>query len=204
MPKATFYNLPAEKREILIKAAKMEFSRVSLHESSISNIVKAAEIPRGSFYQYFSDKDDAFYYVLELHGKMEVRRFITCLKNANGDLFETATAMYKSMLENFRSQENRDFFRNAFLNMSYKVERTFTKNFSKEKLKHLMEFRQLLDTSNLEISHKADVFHIVQIIIAVTFHNLVLSFAREWTDDEAVDKFLIEMELLKRGLCKET
>lgn len=196
--------MPAEKQEILIEAAKNEFSRVSLHEASISNIVKTAEIPRGSYYQYFADKDDAFFYVLELHGNMGMRRFIICLKNADGDIFETAICMYQSMLKNFRTQENRDFFRNAFLNMSYKVEKAFTKNFSKEKLRHLMEIRQLLDTSNLETENKEDVFHIVQIIIAVTFHNLVLSFAKELTNKEAIDKFMVEMELLKHGLCKKT
>lgn len=204
MPKATFFNLPAEKQEILIEAAKKEFSRVSPHEASISNIVKTAKIPRGSFYQYFDDKDDAFFYVLELHSNMGMRRFIACLKDADGDIFETAIFMYKSMLENFRSKENRDFFRNAFLNMSYKVEKTFTKNFSKEKLRHLMEIRQLLDTSNLDIGNQGDVFHMVQVIIAVMFHNLVLSFANELTDKEAIDKFMTEIELLKHGLCKKT
>lgn len=204
MPKVTFFNLPEEKQEILIEAAKKEFSRVSLHEASISNIIKAADIPRGSFYQYFDDKDDAFFYVLELHGNIGIRRFIACLKDSDGDIFETAALMYKSMLKNFRSQENRDFFRNAFLNMSYKVERTFTKNFSKEKLKNLMEIRQLLDTSDLDIESKGDVFHIVQIIIAVMFHNLVLSFAKELTDNEAMDKFMVEVKLLKRGLCKQS
>src|SRR5690625_5472893 len=65
MPKPTFFNLPKKKRDHLIQAATDEFSRVPLNEASIANIVKNADIPRGSFYQYFEDKEDAFYYLLE-------------------------------------------------------------------------------------------------------------------------------------------
>ena len=65
MPKLTFFNLPEMKRNKLIRAAEAEFSRVPLSQASISNIVKAAEIPRGSFYQYFENKEDAYYFLLE-------------------------------------------------------------------------------------------------------------------------------------------
>ena len=33
MPKKTFYNLPEEKRNKIIEAAKEEFSRVPIHEA---------------------------------------------------------------------------------------------------------------------------------------------------------------------------
>jgi AcrR family transcriptional regulator len=57
MPKPTFFNLSTDKKENLIQAARREFSRAPLHEALISNIVKSAEISRGSFYQYFDDKE---------------------------------------------------------------------------------------------------------------------------------------------------
>lgn len=58
MPKTTFFHLSEEKQSRLLNAAKNEFSRTSLKEASIANIVKLAEIPRGSFYQYFENKED--------------------------------------------------------------------------------------------------------------------------------------------------
>ena len=64
MPTDTFFKLPEEKRERIIKAAVDEFARVPFSEASINRIVKAAGIPRGSFYQYFSDKEDLFLLVL--------------------------------------------------------------------------------------------------------------------------------------------
>src|SRR5699024_12161721 len=78
LPKQTFFNLAEEKRETLIQAAKKEFSRGSLYEASIANIVKEADIPRGSFYQYFKDKDDLYFYLLT---KLVVEQWIRLYDN---------------------------------------------------------------------------------------------------------------------------
>ena len=64
MPTNTFFNLPPPKREKLLQAAAAEFTRKPYGEVSINRIIQAAEIPRGSFYQYFSDKTDLFRHVL--------------------------------------------------------------------------------------------------------------------------------------------
>lgn len=60
MPTSTFYHLPPEKRQRLVEAAWQEFTRVSFADASINRIIQAARIPRGSFYQYFADKEDLF------------------------------------------------------------------------------------------------------------------------------------------------
>ena len=53
--------MPEEKQQRLLDAAQIEFSRHSLQEASIANIVKLAGIPR-SFYQYFENKEDLYFY----------------------------------------------------------------------------------------------------------------------------------------------
>ena len=41
-----------------INALKKEFSRVPLKDALVSNIIIDAQIPRGSFYQYFDNIED--------------------------------------------------------------------------------------------------------------------------------------------------
>ncbi|SEP39614.1 TetR/AcrR family transcriptional regulator [Propionispora vibrioides] len=65
MPKDTFYNLSDEKQQKIFDAAVREFSSRRFSEASINQIVKTAGIPRGSFYQYFSGKEDIFGYMFE-------------------------------------------------------------------------------------------------------------------------------------------
>jgi AcrR family transcriptional regulator len=66
MPKETFFNLPQEKREHITKIAIEEFGSYEFPEVSISRIVARAGIAKGSFYQYFEDKEDLFEYLLDL------------------------------------------------------------------------------------------------------------------------------------------
>ena len=66
MPKETFFNLPVEKREHITKIAIEEFGASDYAEVSISRIVARAGIAKGSFYQYFEDKEDLYSYLLDL------------------------------------------------------------------------------------------------------------------------------------------
>jgi AcrR family transcriptional regulator len=65
MPKDTFNNLSQEKKKKIFDAAVREFSTKRFSESSINQIVKLARIPRGSFYQYFNDKEDVYFYMFK-------------------------------------------------------------------------------------------------------------------------------------------
>jgi AcrR family transcriptional regulator len=65
MPKKTFYNLPQEKQERILNAAINEFSSYPFKSASINRLIKEANIPRGSFYQYFDNKKDIYLYLFE-------------------------------------------------------------------------------------------------------------------------------------------
>ena len=74
MPSATFFRLPEEKRQRLIDACWEELTQVRFADVSINRIIAAARIPRGSFYQYFEDKEDLIRYLLE-----DLRQYFTTL-----------------------------------------------------------------------------------------------------------------------------
>ena len=65
MPKQTFYNLPLEKRLIIEQAALDEFSEHGFDSSNMNRIVSGAKIAKGSFYQYFDDKKDVFFHLID-------------------------------------------------------------------------------------------------------------------------------------------
>lgn len=88
MPTETFFRLPEEKRTRFLDAAWAEFTRVSLAEVSVNRIVQAAGIPRGSFYQYFADKEELFVYFMETLRVHFSGRLLEFLKRSNGDLFQ--------------------------------------------------------------------------------------------------------------------
>lgn len=86
MPTSTFFRLPAEKRERLMDAAWEEFTSSSYSEASINRIIHKAHIPRGSFYQYFRDKEDLFWYLLSGIREYFAGVFRELLQEEKGDL----------------------------------------------------------------------------------------------------------------------
>lgn len=63
MPTQTFLNLNQDKQEHIYHAALRVFTSTPYEKVSIQNIIDAADIPRGSFYQYFTDKEDLYLYL---------------------------------------------------------------------------------------------------------------------------------------------
>lgn len=97
MPKDTFTNLPDYKRNRIIKIAIREFAENPYDVASISNIVREAGIAKGSFYQYFEDKQDLYRYLIEL-GTEERLSVIKALpaQDLSGDLFVYIRWLFQS------------------------------------------------------------------------------------------------------------
>lgn len=94
----TFLRLPEEKRTRFLNAAWDEFIRVPFAEASINKIVLRAHIPRGSFYQYFADKEDLFFYLLS--GLLEhfCAEYNQLLIQHDGDIFQTQIDCFDRVL----------------------------------------------------------------------------------------------------------
>ncbi|MCG9968695.1 TetR/AcrR family transcriptional regulator [Pelotomaculum terephthalicicum JT] len=100
MPKDTFNNLSDDKKQKIFDAAVKEFSAKRFSEASINQIVKTAEIPRGSFYQYFENKEDIYRYMFERIGK-EKREIALHSENidTDADFFEICLESTKATFE---------------------------------------------------------------------------------------------------------
>ncbi|AUX26498.1 hypothetical protein SOCEGT47_070670 [Sorangium cellulosum] len=76
MPKSTFFGLPEERRERLVREAIAEFADRTYAEASLSQIARRARIPKGSFYQYFEDKLDLYRWLLTEEAPRRKREFV--------------------------------------------------------------------------------------------------------------------------------
>jgi AcrR family transcriptional regulator len=61
-----FDNLDAERREAMLAAAADEFAERGYAGASLSRIIEAAGISKGSLYYYFNDKEDLFATTVEV------------------------------------------------------------------------------------------------------------------------------------------
>jgi len=91
IPTTTFNNLTEEKKHRIIEAAINELSISSYEHIKLSNIIRDAKIPRGSFYQYFADKMDLYKYIMSKIADKKVEYLSDKMKNTQNlqllDLF---------------------------------------------------------------------------------------------------------------------
>lgn len=100
MPKDTFFNLDGAKQKKIFEAAVDEFSQRRFSEASINQVVKNAKISRGSFYQYFDNKEDLYLYTLKQIGKekLNIISRVGELK-PDADFFDGYIYMFRAALE---------------------------------------------------------------------------------------------------------
>ncbi len=99
MPKETFNNLNEGKKQRIFDAAVQEFSTCSFSDASINQIIKTAGIPRGSFYQYFNDKEDLYLYMIEEISNQKKKLIPERVSNPDDEFFETFIQKTKDSLE---------------------------------------------------------------------------------------------------------
>jgi len=94
MPKKTFFNLEPKKQEQIISQSTKAFSAVSFSEVKIATIIKMAEIPRSSFYDYFEDKLDLYSYIMLILGEKK-KKYMKSI-DLQGDFFDKLSTIIKS------------------------------------------------------------------------------------------------------------
>lgn len=114
MVKQTFYNLTPQKRTRIINAIINEIDGKTLEDISINQIVKNAGISRGSFYQYFDDKQDVFKVVMQGFSEKLLSNCVESLKKNGGDLFLASTEVFDFLLTSSKEEKYSSTFKTVF------------------------------------------------------------------------------------------
>lgn len=199
MIKQTFLNLPVEKKERIIKSLKKEFSRVPLKDALVSNIVSDAKIPRGSFYQYFENIEDAFYFIIDEYSSKIKRQLLENLTKNNEDIILSYRELYLYIIDLIDSKEDKDYFEKIFLNMNYEIQQMFTPNFN-EGLNVMINH---IDISKLNISSKFGVGYILDIIESTLMNSIIKSYKRNISKEKNIEIFDKELAMICIGILKK-
>lgn len=199
MPKDTFFHLKEEKREKIEKALINEFSKGSLEKASISNIVAEAKIPRGSFYQYFENKEDAIKYVVHKYSKIEKNKLSDFLEETNGDIFEASLKIYDYMVEKATDNEKLKLITNILQELRKNNINIFDKQ-EDEKEKEIINKK--INQELLKIEEPDDLEYIMKILGTITRNIAIETMKGKVPKEEGRYALKREIEILKKGMQK--
>lgn len=200
MPKDTFFNLDIEKRQKIIKAAKAEFLGNPLRKARVSNIVMEAGIPRGSFYQYFNDLDDLYYYIVE-EVFTEIFEAGYMYSEMTDDLFEFAKISFDFDYRGFKKESRHMYMTNVFQSIAGNVE--YLSKFNKRRASYVNDILDRLDLSNIKYTKREDHVKMYQMIQDLKISVIKKTLVNNLTKEEAFADFAWYLDIFKNGLLKE-
>ena len=98
MPSLTFNKLPAAKREKFIRVAMEEFASAGYEKASVTQMVKKLKIAKGSVYQYFENKRELYFFLLDQAQLRRQEYMKPILRNPPGNFWETYVRLFESSL----------------------------------------------------------------------------------------------------------
>lgn len=195
MPTKNFYNLDIDKQKRILESAKKEFSENFYEDASINKIIKNINMPRGSFYLYFENKEDLYLYILELYLKEFKNTLLDLLKQNNYDIFESFIKLYDYILNVNKVEKN--LVDKIFINMNSKrFEYAIPKILKKEADGSIINLIKInndyIDEENIGI--------IMSILMPILFIN-VSTVLSEPNNKEIIKEFYIkQINIIKKGL----
>ena len=172
MPKSTFYNIKKEKREKIEEALKKEFSENIFEKASVSNIIEKAGIPRGSFYQYFEDKEDALKYIIKKFLDNVKKEIKTLLTKNDGDIFDTTLDLYCFLVDRNYNETEVKLFQNIINKLRSENINIFKREKCKE-VKNINNDNFYIDTKNLNLKNDKDIEYILKILTCILRAELI-------------------------------
>lgn len=184
MPKETFFNLKDDKKKSINKVLKEEFSTKLFKDVNVKTIVEKLDIARGSFYQYFEDLEDSYFYILENETKDMHLLFINILEENSGNVDIALDKYGIKISELIFKKDEYNLYKYRYLYWNGELEEKWRKREEDKK-------SVFVEKLNFELMN----------FIKAFIHNLIERCFREnWTKEEFIQKYNIHINWIKKGI----
>ena len=208
MPTQRFLNLKDSKKNAILEAAAHEFARVPYSAASINQIIKEAEISRGSFYTYFEDKDDLMRYMLRGFRDTLRKKIFDYLEEENGNPFRLCTRLLKEWMKTGGERLTFQIHRNLLADLSvtgqnqmfgirgFLMKDELYKSFIEELYSRLDKDRYPTTIETL--------CYVVDMAMMVLIKSMAMYYQDPSEKENIIQILTEEMAILERGMCCST
>lgn len=200
----TFLNLKEEKQDRIIQAALDEFTANSFGEASITSIVKKAEISRGSFYQYFGNKENLYQYLVNRLYMEHRQDLYETIQSHSGNLYDSLIDFYDRYIDEVMASKHFAFYKNTFLYVNhYLIGEEGVISLSTQSLNRKEEqkrFVSVVDLENLRTDSKDDLLEFIYFTVNLIHHMIVDGFVNELSAEDIKERSFRAVNWLYYGI----
>ena len=203
----TFQNLKEDKKDRIIDAALAEFAARPFNEASITNIVKYADISRGSFYQYFGNKENIYKYLVSYLYTKHREDLIHILIENDGELYPSLLEFYDKYIDDLFNSEYFAFYKNTFRYVNHYLigdEGVLSvQNQSTNREEQRKQFMTIVKMDDLKANSSQEVLEYIYFLVN-TIHYMVLDgFVNNLPINEIKDRSTRAVDWLYYGIKKD-
>nr|WP_288825624.1 TetR/AcrR family transcriptional regulator [uncultured Clostridium sp.] len=208
MPTQRFLHLPDMKREKIKRAAIHEFSKFSFSNVSINQIIKEADISRGSFYTYFEDKEDLLAYLLRDFQESCKRWFFQNLELCEGNIYQVFWNSILVLINYGREQRDFIFYKNIFLDAKLMTETSMIgfKDFfnkSKEEQELVSYCFDKLDHVVCPVSSSGELSELLELLLFLVAKSMSMYFMESADIDEILHAIKYQFQVIEEGVRRK-
>ena len=195
-----FYNLKDKKKENILQSVVNCLKEKTYDELSVNDIVVAADISRGSFYNYFVDKSDAVSTLVDSKIKQYMDGFVSAVIFSSYDLIEGTRHFYEQVKERFKDEINISIVRNirflsefAFQSLHSEKFRDYRNEIIDWLIKNTKEGKEVLKT-------KKKMQNILDMLVLLVLNSIVIQIIFRSNFLSANDDLNYKLDTIKKGL----
>lgn len=203
MPKDTFFKITEDKRRSLIDVGTTIFSKYDFEEVEVKHIVDMANIPRGSFYAYFTDLDDYYNYIINHLQEQRIKEIEAMAKEFSGDFFEFIIFMYKNDLKKL-SDPSRLLLQHHYFRYIQTIKKgsLFGTIYNPRKKKNVMTVLMKIPIyyNQEEIVSEVEKEFIAEFCMTIYLSTYNQGIQENLTIDEHLDLFIKRIKIIEKGV----
>jgi AcrR family transcriptional regulator len=201
MPKLTYENLSTDKKDRIFNAGVLEFSYNEKHVASVNRIVRMANISKGSFYQYFENKDEFYWFIVMtiIYGK--IGKYQEILKKHKGDLFKTEEELFNLLLDLLDDSKYRNIISNVYKTSYMELK---TRLSAKGSTIYIDMYDTLMSFGfkGYDIKSKEDFLIVFDMLRNITNHIIMTMIGEHLSKVQTKELYQAHMSYLEKGIVK--
>lgn len=203
----TFQNLKEDKKDRIIDAALAEFAARPFNEASITNIVKNADISRGSFYQYFGNKENIYKYLVSYLYTKHREDLIHILIENDGELYPSLLEFYDKYIDDLFNSKYFAFYKNTFRHVNHYLigdEGVLSvQNQSTNREEQRKQFMTIVKMDDLKANSSQEVLEYIYFLVNTIHHMVLDGFVNNLPINEIKDRSTRAVDWLYYGIKKD-
>lgn len=197
-----FYNLKEKKKRSILDAISLCLKNKDYDDLSVNDISMAADISRGSFYNYFTDKNDAVGTLVDSKINEYFEKYRMAIESSNFNLIEGTRKIYNDTKSILKDEINVAIMRNLKFFIEFGTQALHSKKFETDIDEFINWLIKNTNEGKTALNNHKKMANVLDMLIGIVLNAVFNSIMFNSEYFEKYDDLNYKLDLIKESLNK--